>query len=162
MSETSKRELDPSTAALLRNAYYELSRGIGGAVVGAGFTDLRPAHGNVLEQLGHEDGLRVSQLAERTSMTAQSMGELVDDLAAKGYVERRPDPADRRTKPVYLTARGQAAVAASLLAVIAQEHEIERRLGSEAYRALREMLGQVADFGIDPSMWREAPGAERD
>jgi DNA-binding MarR family transcriptional regulator len=162
LPEPSKRELDPSTAGLLRDAYYELSRGIGGAVVGAGFVDLRPAHGNVLERLGHQDGLRVSQLAEQTSMTAQSMGELVDDLEAEGYVERRPDPADRRTKPVYLTTRGQAAIAASFVAVTAQEKEIELRLGAAGYEALREMLGSLGDFGIDPSTWREPPTADRD
>ena len=161
MSEPEKPPLDPSTAALLRAAYYELSRGIGGGVVAAGFTDLRPAHGNVLEQLGHEDGLRVTQLAERTSMTAQSMGELVDDLERLRYVERRPDPADRRTKPVFLTARVAAAVAASFEAVQGQEREIEARLGSARYRALRETLGILAEFGIDPSLWREPPAADR-
>lgn len=58
-----------------------------------------------------------SVLAERASLRAQSVGELVDDLAAKGYVERRADPLDRRAKPVYLTDRGRTAVAASRVAV---------------------------------------------
>jgi DNA-binding MarR family transcriptional regulator len=162
VSTTPTSRLDPSTAALLRAAYYELSRGIGGGVVDAGFSDLRPAHGNVLEQLGHEDGLRVSQLAERTSMTAQSMGELVDDLEARGYLERRPDPSDRRTKPVYLTPRGLASVDASLRAVMAQERELKRRLGQARYDELREVLAILGDFGIEPSMWRERPTADRD
>lgn len=151
-----------STAALLRVAYYELSRGIGGAVVAAGFSDLRPAHGNVLEQLGHSDGLRISQLAERTSMTAQSMGELVDDLESMGYVARRMDPADRRSKPVYLTDRGTASVAASMVAVLRQEAEIEERLGAAAYRALQSHLQVLGDFGIDPTLWRESPARDRD
>ena len=159
---SSSPKSDPSTASLFRAAYYELSRGIGGAVLAAGFTDLRPAHGNVLEQLGHEDGLRISQLAERSSMTAQSMGELVDDLEGKGYVERRPDPVDRRTKPVYLTARGRATVSASFGAVIRQEREIEQRLGPARYLELREILGILGDFGIEPSTWREPPTDERD
>jgi DNA-binding MarR family transcriptional regulator len=159
---TRRSELDPSTAALARGAYYELSRGIGGGVVAAGFTDLRPAHGNVLEQLGHEDGLRVSQLAERTSMTAQSMGELVDDLETLGYVERRPDPTDRRTKPVYLTSRGTASVAASSRAVVEQERDIEGRLGSARYRELRETLGILQDLGIEAAIWREKPTVVRD
>lgn len=95
-------------------------------------------------------------------MTAQSMGELVDDLERKGYVERRPDPADRRTKPVYLTAQGEAAVSASLVAVRRQEDELERRPGTTRYRALRDVLETLGDFGIDPSMWRELPTDERD
>lgn len=160
MSNEKKR--DPSTAALLRAAYYELSRGIGGAVVAAGFDDLRPAHGNVLEHLGHDDGLRISQLAERSSMTSQSIGELVDDLELKGYVERRVDHTDRRTKPVYLTERGLATVSASLRAVMDQEDEIKRRLGRSQYAELRDMLAALGDFGIEASMWRERPTGDRD
>jgi DNA-binding MarR family transcriptional regulator len=156
------RTSDPSTASLCRAAYYELSRGVGGAVLAAGFTDLRPAHGNVLEHLGHADGLRISQLADRSSMTAQSMGELVDDLEGKGYVERKADPKDRRRKPVYLTARGRATVSASLDAVTSQEREIEQRLGPTRYLELRTILGILGDFATEPSTWREPPTDERD
>jgi DNA-binding MarR family transcriptional regulator len=93
-----------------------------------------------MSQLVHEDGLRTSALATFASMTAQSMGELVDDLERLGYVERRPDPADRRAKLVYLTARGQAAVAASGHAVRAQEAELSRRLGTDGRKRLRDQL----------------------
>jgi Winged helix DNA-binding domain len=36
------------------------------------------------------------------------MGELVDDLVSKGYLERHEDPADRRAKRIYLTGKGRA------------------------------------------------------
>jgi DNA-binding MarR family transcriptional regulator len=39
-----------------------------------------------MEQLELEDGLRLTDLAARAGITAQSMGELVDDLEVKGYV----------------------------------------------------------------------------
>ena len=42
-------------------------------------------------------------------MTKQSVGEIVDDLVALGYVERIPDPADRRAKLICLTERGEEA-----------------------------------------------------
>src|SRR5205814_3776828 len=129
---------DRATAGLLQAADAELSRYIGGAVVAAGFTDLRPAHGNVMEQLIHEDGLRISTLAERSGMTPQSMGELVDELERRGYVQRRPDPADRRAKPVFLTARGRAAADVSGVAVRDQERQLRDRFGEDVYQALRE------------------------
>jgi DNA-binding MarR family transcriptional regulator len=129
-----------ATTALLQAVVERLNRQIVTGVVEAGFTDLRPAHGSVMSQLVHEDGLRTSALATFASMTAQSMGELVDDLERLGYVERRPDPADRRAKLVYLTARGQAAVAASGHAVRAQEAELSRRLGTDGRKRLRDQL----------------------
>jgi DNA-binding MarR family transcriptional regulator len=151
-----------ATAGLLQAAHAELSRYIGGAVVAAGFTDLRPAHGNVMEQLIHEDGLRISTLADRSGMTPQSMGELVDELERRGYVERRPDPADRRAKPVFLTARGQAAAGVSGVAVRDQESQLRDRFGEDAYQGLREVLLRLIEFGIEPSLWRESatPGQD--
>jgi DNA-binding MarR family transcriptional regulator len=131
---------DRSTAALLAALFERMNREIVSGVVAAGFDDVRPAHGSVMGSLVHEDGLRASELAAEASMTAQSMGELIDDLEAKAYVERRPDPADRRAKRVFLTDRGQAAVAASGDAVRAQEAGIRGRLGADGYSLLRQLL----------------------
>ncbi len=41
-------------------------------------------------------------------MTKQSVGEIVDDLVARGYAQRVPDPADRRAKLICLTDKGSA------------------------------------------------------
>src|SRR5262245_23652165 len=58
---------------------------------------VRTAHAAVFGNIDSE-GTRLSTLAERANMTPQAMGELVDDLVAKGYVTREPDPTDRRAK----------------------------------------------------------------
>ncbi|MDQ3226562.1 MAG: hypothetical protein M3Q50_08035, partial [Chloroflexota bacterium] len=63
------------SSALLRLAYNTLAARIYAAVVaGTAFDDLRPSHGNTMEQLELEDGLRLTDLAARAGMTAQSMG----------------------------------------------------------------------------------------
>ncbi len=132
------------THALLRTAYNVLAGRIFAAVVaGEDFRDLRPAHGNVMEQLELEDGLRLTDLAARAGMTAQSMGELVDDLQTKRYLERRPDPSDRRAKRIYLTERGRhnAHVAKSLIVDV--EHLLVQRLGAEQYEQLRRTLEDI-------------------
>jgi len=116
----------------------------------------------VMEQLIHEDGLRISTLADRSGMTPQSMGELVDELERRGYVERRPDPADRRAKPVFLTARGQAAAGVSGVAVRDQESQLRDRFGEDVYQALREVLLRLIEFGIEPSLWRESATPDQD
>jgi len=53
------------------------------------------------------DGIRLTELAARSEMTHQSMSELVGILEQRGYVERRPDPSDRRARLVCLTAEGR-------------------------------------------------------
>jgi DNA-binding MarR family transcriptional regulator len=104
-----------------------------------GFGDVRPAHFTVFQHLPPE-GMRLTTLAEAALMTKQSMGYLVDDLEVLGYVERAPDPADRRAKLVRLTSRGRQ-VDDTVRAVI---HEIEADwsagLGAENYQQLLHLL----------------------
>lgn len=74
------------------------------------FPGLRPAHLTVIQVIEHPPvGSRLTDLAEQAQITVQSMGELVDGLERAGYVERRPDPTDRRAKRICLTERGWAA-----------------------------------------------------
>ena len=138
---------DPSrelpTPILLRLGYFLLSERIFQGIVDAGFTDLRPAHGNAMESLSLEDGLRLTDLAKRAGMTAQSMGELVDDLERKGYLERREDPADRRAKRIYLTPKGKATADAGRMATQAVEVKLQRLLGALPYDQLRESLSRI-------------------
>lgn len=50
------------------------------------------------------DGSRASVLAERAGIGRAAMGELIVELERLGYVERRPDPDDRRAKRIVPTA----------------------------------------------------------
>jgi DNA-binding MarR family transcriptional regulator len=71
-----------------------------------GHPEIRPPHGNVMQFLD-DGGTRVSVLAGRAEMTKQSMAELVSHLERLGYVERVPEPSDRRAKLVRATPRGK-------------------------------------------------------
>ena len=137
--------VNPPTSALLQVAYNSLARRIFRFVAAAGFSDLRPSHGNVLEHLSYVDGQRLNELAARAGMTPQSMGELVDDLERRGYVERRSDPADRRAKRVHLTEKGRATRSVAVQAVTEMEAGLEALLGDPTYVRLRSMLTQIVD-----------------
>jgi DNA-binding MarR family transcriptional regulator len=118
------------TPRLLSLAYNRTSAAIYARLRGAGITDTRPSHGNVMEHLAFEDGLRLSDLSARAGMTPQSMGQLVDELEALGYVERRPDPSDRRAKKIHLTRKGK------------RSNQTEWKVVQEVEVALKEVLGQ--------------------
>src|SRR3954454_23267298 len=72
----------------------------------AGFPDAQPTFHPVFENIDPE-GTRVSTLAARADLTHQSMSELVVILEQRGWIERRPDPADRRARLVCLTREGR-------------------------------------------------------
>lgn len=133
------------SSALLRTAYNALARRIFASVVsGNEFDDLRPAHGNAMEQLELEDGLRLTDIAARAGITVQSMGELVDDLEARGYLERRPDPDDRRAKRIYLTDRGKRNALVAKRATADVEDYLAELLGPRRYGLLRRALEDIA------------------
>jgi DNA-binding MarR family transcriptional regulator len=57
----------------------------------------------VIAHLSRHDGMVQTQLAELLDVGKASLGALLDRLEATGFIERRPEPQDRRAKRVYLT-----------------------------------------------------------
>jgi DNA-binding MarR family transcriptional regulator len=138
------QDMDLPTVALLRSAYNALSKQISVAMQEVA-PDQRPSHGNVMEQLDFEDGLRLTDLAEGAGMAPQSIGELVDQLEDLGYVERRPDPDDRRAKRVYRTAKGRKASETARATAFGTEAELRDLLGDEELARFRMMLIRIVD-----------------
>ncbi|RYI99271.1 MAG: MarR family transcriptional regulator [Acetobacteraceae bacterium] len=56
----------------------------------------------ILAKLRRHDGLTQRELAELLEVEPITVGRLVDRLAARGLVERRADPADRRCWRLHL------------------------------------------------------------
>lgn len=134
--------------ALLRIPREAAIRQVLAGLATAGFGDVRPAHFTVFQHMPPE-GIRLTELAEAALLTKQSMGYLVDDLEALGYVERVPDAADRRAKLVRLTPRGRE-VDDTVRAVIRQiETEWAAGLGQDNYdqlvRLLRSLIAMLGE-----------------
>jgi DNA-binding MarR family transcriptional regulator len=68
------------------------------------------------------------------------MSELIVDLEQKGYLTRRPDNQDKRTKIIELSDRGWAAMTTALAAFEEMERGLERELGAARLRAFRRTL----------------------
>ena len=65
------------------------------------------SHGTVLGRLDREGPRGVSDLAAAERVRPQSMAQTVADLEGDGFVERSPDPGDRRRALVSLTGTGR-------------------------------------------------------
>jgi DNA-binding MarR family transcriptional regulator len=88
--------------------------------------------------------MRLTDLAANAGITKQSCGELVDDLVKRGYVERIPDPEDKRAKLIVLTDRGKEAQQFGFDLFAELEQRWAERFGSERLAKVREMLEEVA------------------
>jgi len=62
----------------------------------------------VLFALSRQDGLTQTDLVERFHLEKSSVARAASRLQEKGYIEKRPDPADGRRKQLRLTPAGRA------------------------------------------------------
>lgn len=61
----------------------------------------------LLARIARHEGAKQAQLAEILEMQPISIARLVDRMEAAGWVERRPDPKDRRAVNLYLTKKAE-------------------------------------------------------
>jgi DNA-binding MarR family transcriptional regulator len=71
------------------------------------------------------------------------MAELVQHLESHGYVQRVPDPTDRRAKLVLPTRRGLEVIALAQSIAPAVEQQIRALVGTDRMRALRDDLETI-------------------
>ncbi len=129
-----------------------LVNGVSAGVRARGFADLRPAHGFAFTRLSAA-GATITELAEHLDVTRQAAAQLVDELIAKGYVERQPHPHDARARLIVLTSKGWACTRAAEEAITDTLGQWETVLGPERLRALRDDLLRVAPNGPLRPTW---------
>jgi DNA-binding MarR family transcriptional regulator len=139
------------TVALL-TASRALVDGITAGVRARGFTDVRPAHGFAFARLA-PDGATLTQLAHHLDISRQAAAQLVDELAAKGYVERRPHPDDARARLIVLTGKGWACTRAAEAAMADTVRPWADTLGAGRLRTLRDDLARIAAGGPLRPVW---------
>ncbi|MDX1658619.1 MAG: MarR family transcriptional regulator [Nitriliruptorales bacterium] len=102
-----------------------------------GFDDVRRAHNAVFIHVPAQ-GIRLTDLADAADQSKQAMGELVDDLVAKGYFEKIPDPTDGRAKLIVWAERGEEAHRATMEVFGHLEGELSEL--TEDFEGLKETL----------------------
>jgi DNA-binding MarR family transcriptional regulator len=68
---------------------------------------LNLAQAKALVRLEKNEGVSQARLAELAEVDAMAMVRILDRMEADGLLERRPDPADRRARCLYLTAKAK-------------------------------------------------------
>jgi DNA-binding MarR family transcriptional regulator len=129
----------PLIGLLLRLAYQHYAQDVDTALREAGFGDIRPGAANVFPFVPR-DGITVSRLAELARVRKQSMAQAVDQLERTGYVERRENPADQRSRLVFLTARGASVPPVTHAAAGRVEERWAGLTGPAEFEALRGTL----------------------
>jgi len=139
---------EPNTGLLLFIPYRWLENRVIEALAKAGYDNITTAQMKIVQRIG-PDGTRLTELAEQAQVTKQSAGFLVDQLEKAGWVERVPDPSDKRARLVRISARGLAAIPVATAAVAEVEAEWEAHLGKQRMTELRRTLTKLREI-TDP------------
>jgi DNA-binding MarR family transcriptional regulator len=129
----------PLIGLLLRLLYQHYSEDIHASLLEAGFGDIRSTHANVFPFVPPE-GITVSELADLARVRKQTMAQAVDQLERSGYVERRPNPRDRRSRLVFLTDRGASVTPVTHAAAARVEERWAKLTSPEQLEELRTSL----------------------
>jgi DNA-binding MarR family transcriptional regulator len=103
---------------------------------------------DVLATLGRDEGITQQELAERLLVTKGNVCGMIDRMELGGWVERRPDPQDRRAKRLFLTRRGRGLLAAAFPAQLAVVKQMMSVLEPGELQALYQALDRLEE-GLD-------------
>jgi DNA-binding MarR family transcriptional regulator len=134
--------------ALLRGARRTYGSAIRKALGEIGCEDV-PGNGIFVIGAIAREGSPLGSIIRQLGVSKQSGGQLVDTLVLRGYLDRAPDPDDRRRMTVALTDRGRLAATTARVAVEAVDAELAARVGADSVLRTRATLGALIELGPD-------------
>ncbi|HEB91769.1 MAG TPA: MarR family transcriptional regulator [Deltaproteobacteria bacterium] len=115
-----------------------------------GFEGLRLSFGPLLALVWRR-GPPLGEIAGALGISGQAASQLANLIENAGYVERVPNPADRRSKRLELTPRGKQLVADSIRILDAIEREYAGLIGAARYRRFTRAVGGL-HRGLGPDL----------
>src|SRR5262245_9215686 len=115
--------------------------------------NLSPPHAGILRVVHTSGGISQQSLAEHLRILPSRLVVLLDELEERGMVERRADPADRRSYALYLTSNGSETMKA--IGRVARDHQdaLLASLSTQERELLASLLLRVADQqGLKPGV----------
>ncbi|QNE19558.1 MarR family transcriptional regulator [Kribbella qitaiheensis] len=106
-----------------------------------------PQYGTLLI-LNDRPGCTIAEIGRKVGTARQSANELITGMERAGLIERRPNPNDRRSQLVYLTAGGKSRISAATPAVRAVEAELEADFSTADRAAARAWLQRMVNSEV--------------
>ena len=118
----------------------EIDRRISSAGIG-----VTPGEARALAHAARAGAVRQNVLAERMGVEAMTLSAYIDRLEARGLIERRPDPTDRRAKLLFLTEAADEVLAGIRRIAQAVHADASRSIAPDDWQQLRSWLKLVRD-----------------
>jgi DNA-binding MarR family transcriptional regulator len=115
-------------------------------VQAVGENGLRPPQFAVLVTVYQNPGLNQTHLVDKTGIDRSTVADMVERMAARGFIERRRDSADQRVNTLWITGAGIAALESCVEAAMEVQAAILAPVPPEKRAALLEALELLADL----------------
>lgn len=112
--------------------------------IAKGHSGLKMTFADILVNMAFSRSRRLVDIAERTGMSKQALGQIASEIEQLGYIKRVPDPEDGRAKNLQFTPIAFKLIEDSLLAVDEVEQEFIDAIGAEKVATLREIVYELA------------------
>ncbi len=110
---------------------------------------LEPREFALLRSVATSEGVTQQAIAERMGVAPSRMVAFVDSLEARGLLERRQNPDDRRARALYLTHAGSELLERAFAQAVRHEQMLTSELSAEEREQLLDLLARVgAQLGI--------------
>jgi DNA-binding MarR family transcriptional regulator len=132
---------------------HQISVGIFLQSVGEG--GVTPVQYAALQVVSNQPGIDQRTLARNIALDTSTTGGVVDRLEARGWLERRTSPEDRRARQLFLTPAGDEALAETIPAMLRAQEQIlaplTERQRAEFMRLLQVLVTQNNEWSRAPS-----------
>ena len=135
-------ELEVRTFLLMARIYNRIVRRLGQLL---DRHSLSPAQFEVLAVLRFGEGMTQQELASHLLVTKGNICGLIDRMEASGWVERRPDPEDRRVNRLYMTEPGKQLLAEAIPPHHALLRSLMNGLTGPELQSLHQLLVHLED-----------------
>ena len=105
---------------------------------------VEPRHVGMLTRLAANEGKAQQAIGELIGLNPTQMVFLVDELEGRGFVERRRNPADRRSYGLFLTDAGRQLLASVGAAARAHQGRLGSSLSPDEQEQLTSLLRRLA------------------
>jgi DNA-binding MarR family transcriptional regulator len=113
--------------------------------------DLTPVQYAAMVAIQENEGIDATRLSAQIAFDRSTLGNVLERLEARGFVERYSSPDDKRVKLLKLTQQGRAVTGRAEAAVLRTQDRILAPLDPDNRRVLLELLAQVVELNNDAS-----------
>ena len=113
--------------------------------------DLTPVQYAALVAIRTHPGIDATRLSAVIAFDRSTLGSVIERLEGKGHIERKPSPADKRVKLLYLTRSGAAALRDIMPSVDRAQARMLQPLKQADRKALTALLAQLVDRNNEAS-----------